>query len=138
MYRFDYPSAAFGGLPGACHAIEIPFVFDNVDMPGVDMLLGGVDDGTRRLARRCAQAWLGAAHTGRPEHDDLEWPAYETRRRATCILDRSPAVLDDPESEIRSFWRTLSGAPSLADAGSAPGAGASGRNLHRSPASPSG
>jgi para-nitrobenzyl esterase len=107
MYRFDYPSDAFDGLPGACHAIEIPFVFDNVDLPGVDMLLGGVDEGTRRLARRSAQAWLQVAHRGAPGHDDLEWPAYDLGRRPTCILDRTPRVLDDPEGEIRSFWQTV-------------------------------
>jgi para-nitrobenzyl esterase len=116
MYRFDYPSAAFGGLPGACHAIEIPFVFDNVDLPGVDMLLGGVDGDTRRLAHRCAQAWVGMAHSGRPQHDDLEWPAYDRRRRATCVLDRTPVVLDDPESEIRHFWQALSVPASTAPA----------------------
>jgi para-nitrobenzyl esterase len=104
MYRFDYPSTAFGGLAGACHAIDVPFVFDNVDVPAIDMLLGGIDDGTRLLARRCATAWTAMARTGRPEHDDLAWPGYDLDRRATCILHRDPAVLPDPEGDIRAFW----------------------------------
>jgi para-nitrobenzyl esterase len=104
MYRFDYPSTAFGGLAGACHAIDVPFVFDMVDVPAIDMLLGGVDDGTRRLARRCATAWTTTAHTGRPAHDDLDWPVYDLERRATCILHRDPAVVSDPEGDIRAFW----------------------------------
>jgi para-nitrobenzyl esterase len=104
MYRFDYPSTAFGGLAGACHAIDVPFVFDTVDVPAIDMLLGGIDDGTRRLARRCADAWTTTARTGRPAHDDLEWPQYDLDRRATCILHREPTVEDDPEGAIRAFW----------------------------------
>jgi para-nitrobenzyl esterase len=104
MYRFDYPSSAFGGLAGACHAIDVPFVFDNVDVPAIDMLLGGIDDGTRLLARRCATAWTTMAHTGRPEHDDLTWPLYDLDQRATCILHRETAVLPDPEGDIRAFW----------------------------------
>jgi para-nitrobenzyl esterase len=107
MYRFDHPTGAFGGLPGACHAIDVPFVFDNVHLPGMEVLLGAVDDGTRRLAGRCSRAWLAMAHTGRPELDDLAWPAYDTDRRATCILDRTPTVLDDPDGGIREFWTGL-------------------------------
>jgi para-nitrobenzyl esterase len=73
----------------------------------MELLLGGVDDGTRTLSERCARAWVGVAHTGRPEHDDLAWPAYDTTRRATCILDRDPTVRDDPDAEIRELWTSL-------------------------------
>jgi para-nitrobenzyl esterase len=111
MYRFDHPTRAFGGRPGACHAIDVPFVFGNVDRPGIDLLLGGVDGGTRRLAERCARAWTTMARTGQPGHDDLAWPAYDTTRRSTCILDREPTVVDDPDAGIRSFWTSLLPAP---------------------------
>lgn len=104
MYRFDYRSTALGGLAGACHAIDIPFVFDNVDQPGVQTLLGGVDDGTRLLAGRCARSWATMAWSGQPSHDDLAWPAYDATRRSTCILNRETTVVDDPEGEIRAFW----------------------------------
>jgi para-nitrobenzyl esterase len=106
MYRFDHPSSAFGGLPGACHAIDVPFVFGNVHLAGMEVLLGVVDEGTLQLADRCARAWLAMAQTGRPQHDDLDWPSYDLERRATCILHRKPAVIDDPEGEIRSFWNS--------------------------------
>jgi para-nitrobenzyl esterase len=52
MYRFDYRSTAFGGVLGACHAIDVPFTFANLDRRGVDMMLGGIDDATHRLAER--------------------------------------------------------------------------------------
>jgi para-nitrobenzyl esterase len=111
MYRFDYPSRAFGGVLGACHAIDVPFVFGELDRGGVAMLLGGIDDGSRRLAARMAHAWAEVARTGSPEHDDLRWPAYGTERRATCLLDRRTSVVDDPDGDIRRFWNELAPTP---------------------------
>ena len=107
MYRFDLPSTAMGGALGACHAIEVPFVFDNLDRGGVEMLLGGLDDDARRLARRTAAAWAGVAHTASPAHDDLDWPAYDLDRRQTCLLDRQVSVAPDPEGEVREMWAEL-------------------------------
>ncbi|MGH9114015.1 MAG: carboxylesterase/lipase family protein, partial [Acidimicrobiales bacterium] len=104
MYRFAYASTAFGGALGACHAIDLPFAFANLDRGGVDVFLGGVDDGARRLADRLSRAWMATARSGDPQHDDLAWPAYDLDRRATCVLDREPAVADDPDREIRELW----------------------------------
>jgi carboxylesterase type B len=44
------------------------------------------------------------AHTGRPEHDDLDWPLYDLDQRPTCVLQREPEVRLDPEGDIRAFW----------------------------------
>jgi para-nitrobenzyl esterase len=104
MYRFDYPSSAFGGVLGACHAVEIPFVFGNLDGGGIELFLGGIDGDARRLSGRCTRAWLGVARDGTPEHDDLAWPAYDLDRRATCRLDRTPEVVEDPDAELRALW----------------------------------
>jgi para-nitrobenzyl esterase len=112
MYRFDYRSTAFGGVLGACHAIDVPFTFGNLDRRGVELMLGGIDDATRRLAERTSQAWSSAARTGSPEHEELPWPAYDTERRATCLLDRDVTVVDDPAGEVRQLWDELTPAPS--------------------------
>ncbi|HEX6417756.1 MAG TPA: carboxylesterase/lipase family protein [Acidimicrobiales bacterium] len=116
MYRFDLPSAAMGGILGACHAIDVPFVFDNLDRGGVEMLLGDVDDGARRLAARTRAAWAAAARRGAPAHDDLAWPAYDRDERLTCLLDREPQVAADPEAALRALWAELR--PAAAPAGS--------------------
>ncbi len=109
MYRFDLASSSMVGLLRACHAIEIPFVFGNLDKGGVDALIGGIDEGARLLSDRCVRAWTQTAHAGEPEHDDLEWPAYDTDRRATAVLDRSPTVEDDPGAEFRELWADVGG-----------------------------
>jgi para-nitrobenzyl esterase len=49
-------------------------------------------------------AWTSMARTGDPEHEGLPWPAYDTDRRATAVLDRTVAVEDDPEGELRALW----------------------------------
>jgi para-nitrobenzyl esterase len=107
MYRFDLGSTAMGGALGACHAIEVPFVFDNLDRGGVDLLLGGLDDGSRGLAGAVARAWTAVAHTASPSHDGLVWPAYDIERRLTCVLDRHPTVQADPDAETRAVWDEL-------------------------------
>jgi para-nitrobenzyl esterase len=107
MYRFDLGSTAMDGALGACHAIEVPFVFDNLDRGGVDLLLGGLDDGSRGLAGAVARAWTAVAHTTSPSHDGLDWPAYDLDRRLTCVLDRRPTVQADPDAETRALWDEL-------------------------------
>jgi para-nitrobenzyl esterase len=104
MYRFAYRSSAFGGLLGACHGIELPFVFGNLDRRGVDILLGGLDDDAHRLAARTTRAWASVAGTGSPEHDDLAWPAYDRTDRLTCQLDRQVGVVADPDGTVRALW----------------------------------
>jgi carboxylesterase type B len=57
---------------------------------------------------------VAAARSCSPEHDDLPWPAYDLGRRVTCLLDRQPAVLDDPDHEVRLLWDEVAPAPSAA------------------------
>ena len=111
LYRFDLPSTAMGGALGACHAIDVPFVFDNLDRGGVDMLLGGLDDDARRLATRTSRAWTSVARMGSPAHDDLDWPAYDRDQRLTCTLDRRVGVAADPEGALRALWDDLTPVP---------------------------
>ena len=41
-YFFSYPSPALGGALGACHALELPFVFGNLDAPQQERFAGKV------------------------------------------------------------------------------------------------
>jgi para-nitrobenzyl esterase len=104
-YRFDYASTAFGGFLGACHALELPFVFDNLDKPGARMFTGeaaGLDE----LAATMAESWVRFARTGSPQHDGLpEWEPYRTDSRATMLLDtKGCEPVRDPEAVERIAW----------------------------------
>lgn len=103
-YLFTWATPAFGGRFGSCHALEIPFVFDNLGKPGVSLFTGD-DPGRAHLARRMHDAWIAFVHGHDPNHPGLpHWPAYECDRRATMLLDDECAVVDDPYGAERAVW----------------------------------
>jgi para-nitrobenzyl esterase len=108
MYRFDFESPLFEGKLRAPHAMEIPFVFDNLDVPGGLSLHGG-RPGSQPLADRVSEAWLAFARTGNPSHPGLpDWPAYEPERRSTMLFDEECRVVEDPDAEERQAWDQVS------------------------------
>jgi para-nitrobenzyl esterase len=111
-YLFGYKSTAFGGALGACHAIDVPFAFDNVDRRGVDFFVGRVDDSTRALSAATSRAWTAMARTGAPDHDGIaSWPPYSTESRNVMELDSTIRLLDDPGSAARQLWDELWSSP---------------------------
>ena len=81
MYLFAWETPVFGGKLKSCHALELPFMWDAIDKPGLSVLTG---DGPERqaLADVMHAAWISFARTGDPG-----WPAYDTDRRATQVFD---------------------------------------------------
>jgi para-nitrobenzyl esterase len=103
LYLFEYASTAFDGRLGSCHALEIPFVFDNLDGPGVELLTG--PEPPRSLARAMHAAWIAFARTGSPAHDGLpDWPAYEEGGRATMYFGLPCHLEGDPAAAERLAW----------------------------------
>jgi para-nitrobenzyl esterase len=100
MYEFAWASPAMGGGFGACHALEIPFVFDALDLGLAQMqgtLLG--DTPPQALADAMHRAWIAFATTGDPG-----WPRYDLDRRATMRFDAVSQVVDDPRRFERTLW----------------------------------
>ena len=96
MYEFAWRSPQFAGLLGACHGLEIPFVFDTL-ANGMEPLIGS--DPPQSLADTMHAAWVSFATTG-----DSGWPQYDLDRRATMRFDTTSAVVDDPRSAERELW----------------------------------
>lgn len=96
MYEFAWRSPQFGGRLGACHALEIPFVFDTLGY-GTQALCG--DDPPQALADTIHAAWVAFATRGDPG-----WPAYDLKRRATMRFDVVSAEVDDPLARERVLW----------------------------------
>jgi para-nitrobenzyl esterase len=89
---------------GAPHCMDFPLLFANTSVPDVPALLGS-GAGINELGRRIRDAWAAFMRTGDPTAaDGPQWPAYSTKRRATMLLGREPAVLDDPWSARRQAW----------------------------------
>jgi para-nitrobenzyl esterase len=104
MYRFDWPSPAAGGRLGATHALDIPFVWNLVDFPGVEMFTGVAQD-RRPLAQAMHAAWQAFATNGDPATPLLpEWHRYQSPRRTTMVFDTPCSVVDDPNGAERHLW----------------------------------
>ena len=107
LYLFTWASRAFDGRLGACHALEIPFVFNNLARGGVEAFLGKGSPPTR-LAKAMHDAWIAFAHRGEPNHPGIEhWPVFETSRRATMEFGDRIGILDDPNASERRLWDGL-------------------------------
>jgi para-nitrobenzyl esterase len=103
-YRFDWASPFAGGRLGACHALELPFVFGTVGDPLIGAFSGN-GPAAVELSSAVREAWVAFAASGDPSTDRLgRWPAYEPSRRATMVLDTAPALVDDPGGAERAFW----------------------------------
>ncbi len=107
LYLFTWASRALGGRLGSCHALEIPFVFDNLGRAGVEALLGK-DSSPTALAEAMHLAWISFARSGDPGHAGIErWPAFETSRRATMEFGERIGILEDPGASERKLWDGL-------------------------------
>ena len=105
LYLFAWRSPALGGKLGASHTVEIPFVFDNTDIPKV-MTTGGPE--VKALAAKVSEAWIQFARSGNPNHKGMpDWPAYTTRKRATMVFDNTCQAVNDPGSGERKLWESL-------------------------------
>ncbi|MFI7336580.1 carboxylesterase/lipase family protein [Streptomyces sp. NPDC050085] len=102
VYEFAWRSPQYDGELGACHAVELGFVFDLVDDPGYTPMLG--DKAPRDLARTVHAAWIAFATTGDPG-----WPAYDpSGARTTMVFDEGACrTQSDPRSGERELWRDL-------------------------------
>jgi para-nitrobenzyl esterase len=101
MYRFDWPSPLLKF--GACHALELPFVWNKLEAASMDVLLG--ENPPHELARAMHAAWIAFARSGDPGVPELPpWPAYDLERRATMIFHEVCQVIDDPQADERRVW----------------------------------
>jgi para-nitrobenzyl esterase len=106
-YLFTWPSPALGGMLGACHALELPFVFGTLDHPLIRPFAGKGPE-ARALAERIQDAWVSFARTGRPDPEGAgAWPAYDKETRRTMILDRQCRAESAPREAERAFWDSL-------------------------------
>jgi para-nitrobenzyl esterase len=98
-YLFTWKSPVMGGVLGACHALEIGFVFGKYD----DMFCGSGPDADK-LAKCMQDAWLAFARTGDPSCECIgKWPVYGSKR-LTMILDKHRHVEAAPYEEERKAW----------------------------------
>ncbi len=104
QYFFTWSSPARRGTLGACHALELPFVFGTLDAPTMDRFAGKGPE-VEALSARMMDAWIAFARSGDPSHEALPaWPAYDTAKRATLVFDRRCELAHAPLDAERAAW----------------------------------
>ena len=100
MYLFAWRSPVRDGRLRSMHTMDVPFVYDNVDVAKVE-LGSGAD--RYSLADKMSNAWVAFARSGNPNHKGLpNWAPFNAEQRATMIFNTPETkVVNDPNGEER-------------------------------------
>jgi len=108
MYRFDWASPAFGAQLGACHGIEMPFVWNGPHTPFAHFLLGDAIAEIQPLIDRIHSTWATFIRTGNPTSAAfVDWPRYDLSHRTTMLLNEVSQIVDDPQAELLPLWENV-------------------------------
>jgi para-nitrobenzyl esterase len=95
LYEFDWKSPLEG--LGACHALELPFVFDT--LATATSPLYGVQP-PQQVADSMHAAWVAFATTGRPG-----WSPYDATTRPVMTFGHPDSLLvEDPRAAELALW----------------------------------
>lgn len=99
-YEFAWSTPVADGALGACHALEIPFVFGMLDTPFARTWLGETGAQEAELSARMRRAWTRFAATGDPG-----WPRYRPDEALTQVWGIRDTLVAHPEAASRRIWR---------------------------------
>ncbi len=103
-YLWAWGSPAWGGMLGAAHAIELPFVFGLVEDHRLHAFVGA--DAPVALSHDIIDSWVSFATTGDPTARGLAWPQADDSERRVMIFDTEIAVVADPRRSMTDFLLT--------------------------------
>jgi para-nitrobenzyl esterase len=98
-YLFTWKSPVMRGMLGACHTLEIGFVFGNYTRR-----FCGAGPDADALSHKMQDAWIAFARNGNPSCSSLGgWDSYGDSR-TTMILDKDCRIETAPYEEERRVW----------------------------------
>ena len=99
MYLFAWESR----VPGlrSTHALEIPFMFNNLDRAGVVAFIGE-GDMPQNVADTMHRAWVEFIKTGNPG-----WAPYDLDQRLNMVFDTESKLIADPDKGRREAWQGI-------------------------------
>lgn len=98
-YEFTWGSPAFDGRLGACHGIELPFVFDGLGRVDYGLLGVPVNEETRALAADVHGAWVRFARDGDPG-----WPRYTPEHAVVRRIGAEWTSTEEADGKERAVW----------------------------------
>ncbi len=105
-YMFTWQTPVLDGILGACHALELPFVFGNLDLPHMDNFVG--KNTNKALSEKMMDAWIAFARTGNPNHEGLpDWSSYDTEKRTTMFFGDECKAVNAAFDKERTAWDGL-------------------------------
>jgi len=106
-YLFTWESPGMDGQLGSCHALEIGFVFNTLNLPGMDEFTGQGPE-AELLSQKIMDAWIAFARTGNPNNKGLpEWKPYDIEERATMTLGKECKQVNAAYDKEREAWDGL-------------------------------
>ncbi|MFJ7589297.1 hypothetical protein ACIQZO_18340 [Streptomyces sp. NPDC097617] len=101
VYELTWSAPGMGGVLGACHGLDVPLVFGNLERGRPAALIGETPSPeAQELSARMRDAWTGFA-----AHGDPGWPAYDTGQRLVRLFGTGPALAAYPEEASRLIWQ---------------------------------
>jgi para-nitrobenzyl esterase len=99
MYLFNWVSPLMNGILGACHALDLGFVFGNLDGN-----FTGSGEEARALSQKIQDAWVAFARHGDTSCQSMgKWELYGERRE-TMLLGKQCLLAEAPYDEERHAW----------------------------------
>ncbi len=95
MYLFAWESRS---PLKATHALEIPFAFNTLDKPGVNVFLGE-GPSPQHVADVMHATWIRFI-----QGEDPGWPVYDLESRINMQFDDESVTVSDPDADIRAAW----------------------------------
>jgi para-nitrobenzyl esterase len=95
MYDFAWETPAFDGKLKACHSVEVPFVFDSLNVIGDRHH----KPGAQAVADKVSKTWATFARTGK-----ADWAPYTADKRTTMVFNDESKTVDDPDKDARPLW----------------------------------
>ncbi len=97
-YLWKVPSTRDNMYKSAVHAIELAYVFNNLED---DIYAGEVDADT---AAKAQEAWTNFATSGDPSIEGAEWKSYNTNDRMTMVIEKDKwECVSDPSKTAREL-----------------------------------
>jgi para-nitrobenzyl esterase len=106
-YIFDWRSPALNGAFGACHALDLGFVFGTHGVPGADVFFG-TGAAAEAVSGAMISAWASFAHSGAPSvPDQTAWPAWTPEGLSATVFGSANRAtrLDHPQR--KAAWKAL-------------------------------
>ncbi|NVM52601.1 MAG: carboxylesterase/lipase family protein [Candidatus Helarchaeota archaeon] len=103
-YLFTWPSPAFKGRLGSCHAVEIAFVFGTLDTPFMPEMCGK-GPVVNEISEKMMDTWIAFARSGNPNHGSIpKWPPYDAEKRSTMLLGSELKLVNAIFEKERKAW----------------------------------